>query len=99
MSNLVLTDNVKFPVGTTVGAWPAAAQHHGQVFGAAVETAIVQADGSVTFAALVDGVAYTLAAAVAGALTHMRILKGSVSVAGTTWKARVAARRAAAGTS
>lgn len=99
MSNLVVTDNQRFPVGTVVSAYPQAASHHGQVFGAAVESQTVQANGSLTFTTLVDGVGYALAATVNGTFVRMRVIKASLSVAGTTWKARVAARRAAAGTS
>lgn len=99
MSNLVVTDNQRFPVGTSVSAYPQASSHHGQVFGDPVETQVVAADGTLTFAALVDGVGYALAATVGGTLVRMRVIKASLSVAGTTWKARVAARRAAAGTS
>lgn len=98
MSNLVVND-VKFPVGTVVSAYPAAAVHHGQAFAAAVDSATVQADGTLTLTGLTDGVSYQVGATVGGSFKHFKLVKSSAFVAAVKWKDKVAARRAAIGTS
>lgn len=71
MSTFVLKSAEKFPVGTTVSLYPISARNRsepklGPPVGAAVTTAVVAADGSLTFVGLQPGVGYLAYAATFG---------------------------------
>lgn len=71
MSTLVTKSGAKFPVGTTVGIYPRMAKSvadpaAGPPVGAAIATAVVAADGSLTFVGVQPGVNYALYAATFG---------------------------------
>lgn len=93
MSDLVLDRADLFSVGTVVKA-RAIASGDGDG-GAVIDSATVASNGTLTFTSLIDGVAYVLS----DGTSRLRIRKASAAAAGTTWKDRVAARRAAIGTS
>ena len=89
-----------FPVGTSVSAYLGAGHsREGKPSGSAVETQTVQSTGAVTFSALTDGKRYTLYALVGGEHRRLQVQPAPAFTAPAVWKARVAARRAAIGTS
>lgn len=99
VADLVVSD-AKFPVGTSVDAVAFSGGLFGlPAAGAVVETAVVAADGTVTFTTLADGAPYALAATVDGARRVVLVRKASSFSAPAKWAAVVAARRAAIGTS
>lgn len=104
MANLVIDARDRFPVGTVVGAYPGNSLTAGAGFdrvpaATAIETQTVAAGGTLTYTTLVDGTAYVLSAAVGGQARAIRVIHNQGYTAPTKWAAKVAARRAAIGTS
>jgi hypothetical protein len=99
MATVTVNRAAWFPVGTSVSFYPrgAGAQRLGPPSGAAVGSATVAADGSLALP-LPDDRPYVAYANVGGEHRYLSV-RDSSFVPGTTWKAKVAARRAAIGTS
>lgn len=80
MANTVLRQSDKFPVGTSVGAYPISnwAQHQlpptGAPQGAAAETKTVASDGTLTYTTLSPEVAYVAYAQVSGAHRYVNFV-------------------------
>ena len=100
MANLVVQVSERFPVGTSVGAYAGnALRADGGVAGAAIETATVAAAGTLTYTTLTDGQRYTLATAPGASQRSMQVVHVSTYTPPSKWSPKVAARRAAIGTS
>lgn len=98
--SLTVSRSDLFPVGTSVKAYLGGGHaREGKPSGAAVETQTVQADGSVTFSSLSAGKPHTLHATVGGQEQRLQVVDSPAFSPRATWKATVAARRAAIGTS
>lgn len=86
MANLVLSRSDLFPVGTSVGAYPAGAappSHDGPPAGAALESQTVASNGTATFTTLSNDTAYVFAATVGGASRKVQArLSDSVAARG-----------------
>jgi hypothetical protein len=104
MATITVTgQNRKFPVGTSVGLYPASALPPGSGVdkapaGSAIVSATVDPAGVLTFSDPLV-VADTPYVAFASLGNWMRVSSSTPFVARPTWKATVAARRAAIGTS
>jgi hypothetical protein len=71
MASIVLRSD-RFPVGTSVGLYPVSQKTPGVApAAAAVQTATVAADGTLTFVGLPDGTPYTTYATVGGVVTYV----------------------------
>lgn len=107
MATITVTGrNGLFPVGQSVGLYPAGALPAGTgavkgASGPAVVSATVDAAGVLTFndPLVVAGVPYVAYAQVNGEHRALQVRSSSFTGPGATWKAKVAARRAAIGTS
>lgn len=95
--SLVVKRSDRFPVGTVVEAFspPSNRHHEGKPSGVAVASATVDASGKLTFSSLAEGV-YNLWAEVAGANVNLKAGSEEFTPPGTL-RARIAARRLAAG--
>lgn len=98
MADLVVSRADLWPVGTVVGLYPGRQRAS---LGAPITTDTVASDGTLTVAEgdMSADTAYTLAATVSGELRQLQIVRSSSHAARNTWKATVAARRTAMGTS
>jgi hypothetical protein len=107
MATITVTGrNGLFPVGQSVGLYPAGALPHGNGVrkapaGAPIISATVAANGVLTFSdpLVVAEAPYVAYANVGGEHNAAYVRSSSFSGPQPTWKARVAARRAAIGTS
>lgn len=99
MATVTVRRSDLWPPGTVVSVYPrgAGARRLGGPSGASVASATVAADGSVALP-LPDSAPYVAYALVGGEHRYVWV-RDDAFVAGTPWKARVAARRAAIGTS
>jgi hypothetical protein len=102
MASIVAQVSDRFPVGTSVGAYPANSQVPGAgASGSAIASATVAANGTVTItnAGIVDHTPYILYAAVNGQHRHMRATSSSSNfTAPLGWRPKLKARREAIGT-
>ena len=95
MATLKVNRSDRFPVGTSVGAYPSQGRkHEGKPAGAVTEAATVAADGSLTYTSLLEGRPYQLYALVEGEHRYVRV-EGPQSVATPlqSWDGRTAAPR------
>jgi hypothetical protein len=100
MADLVRQVSDKFPVGTTVGAYPGTAAAGDRPPAAdAVDTAVVAANGTLTLDGLADNTTYVLAATVDSQHRAIVVKHNQAHTAGVTWQTTVANRRTAMGTS
>lgn len=99
MPNLVLNASDVFPVGTTVGAYPANAvlPRDQRVTGTALESIAVATDGTATFVTLAADTPYVFAATVNGTPRAVRQRLSSYT-APPTWGQTIIDRKAAMGT-
>lgn len=95
MANVVVNRSDRYPVGTSVGAYPESARQFGsKPSGSATETQTVASDGSLTFTTLAAEGEYQLYAEVAGAHRYVRLANDSYTEPGTLQE-RLAARAVA----
>jgi hypothetical protein len=107
MATITVTGrNGLFPVGTSVGLYPAGALPHGSgnrkgPAGSPIVSATVAANGVLTFTdpLVVAETPYVAYANVGGEHNAAYVRSSSFAGPQPTWKSRVAARRAAIGTS
>lgn len=107
MATITVTNRSgRFPVGMSVGLYPRGAIPVGSgnakgPAGAAIVSATVDAAGALTFSdpLVVADVPYVAYALVAGEHRPLQVSASTPFAVAPTWKARVAARRAAIGTS
>lgn len=90
-----------FPAGTTVSIYLASARRAqgGPPAGVAVTTATMDQANGLVLTGLTDGVRYVASANVAGVDRYLPFTCNQGFTAGLPWKSRLAARRAALGTS
>lgn len=98
MANVVVKRSDKFPIGTTVGAYPRnAATQDGPPSGQPVQTAVVASDGSLTFTGLTAEAAYVLYASVNGETRRVSVWNSKYVAPPVSLLARIQQQREAVG--
>lgn len=95
---LIVNRSDRFPVGTSVGAYPRANRKFGGApSGEALETHVVNAAGALEYTTIPQGVPYTLYAFVAGEHRYVDVEESTWTAPGDL-KERVQAKREEVGT-